>query len=227
MSVRVGLLDSGLGPEHRPLAAVFVPGDGRALKAARPDRTGHGTDMARIVLGFVPQAELLLAQVFETHLTSTPDRVAAGLDWCVEREADVALMCLGLRRDTEMLRTACERALAAGLDLVAAAPPRGRAVFPASYPGVISVCGDARCGNGEISALGGTPADFGACHVFTPSGRRGASCAAAAVCGLVAAWRARGGTGDAAEYLRSIARFAGRERRSGTGFSASTAAPKD
>lgn len=215
MTVRVGLLDSGLGPEHRPLAAVYVPPKGSAFEPVRPDLTGHGTDMARIILNLAPQTELLLAQIFDRGLTASPARVAAGLDWCVEQGAHIVTMSFGLVRDEPALRAVCVRASAAGLDLVAAAPSRGPAVYPAAYPKVIAVCGDARCAVGEVSALEGDPADFGACNIVPSSGRRGASCAAASLGGILAAWRAGGGTGDATLYLKSISRFKGRERRSG------------
>lgn len=215
MTVRVGLLDSGVGPEHRPLAAVYVPPNGSAFESARPDLTGHGADMARIVLNLAPQTELLLAQIFDKGLTTSPARVAAGLDWCVAQGARIVTMSLGLTRDEPVLRAACARAVAAGIDLIAAVPPRGPAVYPAAYPKVIAVCGDARCAAADVSALEGDPADFGACNILPSSGRRGASCAAASLVGVLAAWRAGEGTGDATLYLKSIARFKGRERRSG------------
>jgi hypothetical protein len=153
----------------------------------------------------------VLAQVFDGEAVTSPGRVAAGLEWCVEQGAQVVAMCLGLRRDEPVLRAACVKAAAAGVDLIASAAPRGAAVYPAAYPAVLSVCGDARCAPGEVSALGGVPAAFGACHVW--GRRRGASCAAAAVTGLVAAWRNRGGTGDARTHLRGLASYEGRERR--------------
>ena len=210
MSVRVGLLDSGLGPEHRAAAAVSVLAGG-TLAPARPDASGHGADMARIILSVAPEAELVLAQVFDGGAATSPRRVAAGLAWCVEQGAQVVAMCLGLRRDVPVLRAACAEAAAAGVDLIASAAPRGGAVYPAAYEEVISVCGDARCAPGEISALLGVPAAFGACHVWGP--RRGASCAAASVAGLVAAWRGHGGRGDARAYLHGLASYEGRERR--------------
>ena len=210
MSVRVGLVDSGLGPELRAAAAVYVPPQG-ALMAVRPDPSGHGADMARIILAQAPEAELVLAQVFDSEAATSPARVAAGLDWCVAQGAQVVALCLGLRRDEPVLRAACAKAAAAGVDLIASAAARGAPVYPAAYDDVIAVCGDARCAPGEVSALGGVPAEFGACHIWGP--RRGASCAAAAATGLVAAWRARGGSGQARAYLSGMAAYHGREHR--------------
>lgn len=210
MSVRIGLIDSGIGPDMPVAATIRMTRDG-TFDAALPDVSGHGSDMAEIVRNLSPRGDFLLAQVFDEALVTTPSRIAAGLDWCLGRGAQIVLMALGLSRDDEALRRACTAAAGAGVDLVASAPPRGEPVFPAGYPDVIAVCGDIRCAPGEISALSGAPADFGAAHVF--GARRGASCAAAAVAGVVAAWRSDGGTGDARAYLDSIARYRGRERR--------------
>jgi len=213
MTLLVGLVDSGLAPDQPARAAVHVPaGAGDPLEPARPDHTGHGSDMARIILAAAPMATLLLAQVFDDRPVTRASRVARAVDWLVGRRAAIVLLSLGLRQDDDLLRAACARAVAAGLDLIAAAPPRGAAVFPAAYPGVIAVCGDARCPAGLVSSLGGEPADFGA-SPHGPGARRGASCAAAAVAGLLAAWRAEGGRGRAADHLSAIASWSGRERR--------------
>ena len=102
-------------------------------------------------------------------------------------------------------------ALAAGLILIASTPARGAPVYPAAYPGVLRVTGDARCGPGELSALG-VPADYGACVRDVDGSPGGASLAAAHVTGLLAAGLEVAGS-DAAAVLGRAVRFRGRERR--------------
>jgi hypothetical protein len=208
MRLLVGLVDSGLAPGLER-QAVRIAEDG-GVGPAGPDRLGHGSEMARVILDLAPGAELLSAQIFDDRPAASPSRVAAALDWLAGAGARIVNLSLGLREDAPALRQACARAAALGIDLVASAPPRGAPVFPAAYPEVIAVCGDARCGPGEVSVLGGDPADFGAWNGRT---RRGASCAAASATGLIAAWRAAGGEGPAAVHLREIARWHGREDR--------------
>jgi hypothetical protein len=77
---------------------------------------------------------------------------------------------------------------------------------------VLRVTGDARCAPGEVSALGGAPADYGACPRDLEGASGGASIAAAHVTGLLARGLARGDA-DAAEILGRAVRFLGRERR--------------
>jgi hypothetical protein len=98
------------------------------------------------------------------------------------------------------------------LILIASTPARGAPVYPAAYPGVLRVTGDARCGPAEVSALGGVPADYGACVRDVDGTPGGASLAAAHVTGLLAAGLAAAAT-DAAVVLGRAVRFRARERR--------------
>ena len=96
--------------------------------------------------------------------------------------------------------------------LIAAVPARGGVVYPGGYAGVIRVSGDARCAPGEISALGGAPADYGACPADVDGRPGGASFAAARLTGLLAS-RLSESESDPRALLDALARFHGRERR--------------
>lgn len=193
-----------------------------------PDRLGHGTDVARLILAAAPEAELLSAQVFADGRPVSAAAVAAAIDWAVAQGADLINLSLGLREDHWALRHACASASAAGVLLVASTPARGSAVYPAAYPGVVAVTGDARCAEGEWSLLempaascAGVPrAQLGACPDCRPA-RGGASYAAARISGLAARWRQRQpvAPGDSVlavrliEHLAAGAAYRGRERR--------------
>jgi subtilisin family serine protease len=207
--ITVGLLDKGVEAALVGRIAgsrCFVDGP------PAPDHHGHGTAIARIILHHAPRARLLVADLFGAHDRATPEAVAAGLDWLREERTRIVNLSFGLRDDRAVLRVAVEAALAAGLDLLAATPARGARVFPASYPGVMRVTGDARCATGEISALGGRPADFGACPRGMDGEAGGASFAVGHVSGLLAARLADGRVDPQAELAR-LARFHGPERR--------------
>ncbi len=124
---------------------------------------GHGSSVARTILAAAPSASIVNAQVFHDAIAAPPAAIAAALGWVVERGARVVNLSFGVRQDREVLRLACAAARAAGAILLAAAPARGSRVFPASYPGVIRVSGDARCAPDEVSRLASAQADFGAC----------------------------------------------------------------
>jgi hypothetical protein len=170
--LRVGLIDSGVAadnPGRVSASRAFRAGADDAVGAAEasPDQLGHGTALAQILLAAEPGCVLLNAQVFSDRLSCGAAQVAAALDWLVQQGARLVNMSFGLREDRAVLRSACERAQAAGVVLVAASPARGEPVFPASYAGVIRATGDARCTPGQISWLDTVQADFGG-HVRAP-----------------------------------------------------------
>jgi Subtilase family len=221
--VLVGLVDSGVAVDLRArvaaeVAFVLGPRDAVEQRAARVDAVGHGSSMARTILAAAPAAAIVNAQVFHDSITAPPAAIAAALGWVVEQGARVVTLSFGVRQDREVLRLACEAARAAGAILLGASPARGSRVFPASYPGVIRVSGDARCAADEVSLLASGQADFGACPATIDGRVRGASAATAWLTGKVAAFLAeRPGPGAARieRFLESIARYHGPERREG------------
>jgi subtilisin family serine protease len=180
------------------------------------DASGHGSSVARTILSAAPSASIVNAKVFHDSIAAPPAVVAAALAWAVEQGARVVNLSFGVRQDREVLRLACEAARAAGAILLAASPARGPAVFPAAYPGVIRVCGDARCAADDLCFLGSAQADFGACPATVDGRVLGASAAVARVTGLAAALLAEHPSADGASVARlleSMARYHGPERR--------------
>lgn len=196
----------------RALAGSVTAANAFAGGQLAEDSQGHGTTIARIILHHAPQAQLLDAQAFGPGARAEPAAVADALGWLVAQRARLINLSLGLAHDRDVLRTAVAEALAAGLILVASTPARGPAVYPAAYPGVVRVTGDARCAPGELSALGGEPADYGACPRNLDGTPGGASLAAAHVSGLLALGLSTADS-DADAILGRAVRFRGRERR--------------
>jgi hypothetical protein len=207
--IRVGLVDTGIAPS---LAGSIVAAKAFGLASVGEDDTGHGTTVARIVLHHAPEARLLCAQAFGPGRGAEPAAVADALRWLILERARLVNLSLGLAHDRAVLRAAVADALAAGLILIASTPARGAQVYPAGYPGVLRVTGDARCEPDQVSALGGEPADYGACARDLDGAPGGASLAAAHATGLLARDLGAAGT-DAAATLDRVVRYHGRERR--------------
>lgn len=209
-AVTVGIVDSGGPPAQMDGARAFHPGgDG----PARPDRLGHGSAVAAVLGRAAPGAVLRHAQVFDETPVTSADRVARAIDW-LAAQSDIILLSLGLAADRQVLRAACDRAIGAGVCLVAASPAQGgRACWPAAYPGVVAATGDARCTWDELSCLPGPV--FGAWCASPERGGQGmggASLAAARVAGhLAAAFPVA--RDDPAGWLAARCRFSGPERR--------------
>jgi subtilisin family serine protease len=206
--IRVGLIDSGVSPEQTHHAVAARSFTGQPLV---PDPVGHGTAVAAVLLKHCPDALILNAQTFQAAPASA-DAVARALDWLIQKRAAVANLSFGLRDDRALLRAAVARALDAGLVLLASVPARGPLPYPSAYSGVIRITGDARCAPGQLSALGGDPADYGACVLDTHGRPGGASLAVGHATGLLAQSLADGATEPRAALDRRVA-FEGRERR--------------
>ena len=204
----VGLLDSGV----EAALATHLKASRAFVDQGAPHSLGHGSAIVRIMLHHAPRTPLLHAQVFGERQRTTPELVAAGLDWLRDEGARIVNMSFGLRHDRAVLRQAIAAAHGAGMILVASAPARGAMVYPGGYAGVIRVSGDARCGPDEISALGGAPADYGACPRDADGRLGGASFAATHVAGLLAR-HLRETDCEPRALLDRLARFHGRERR--------------
>lgn len=214
----VGVVDSGHAPHQADLVHAArgfrLTPDALLEEPAAEDRLGHGTAVVE-ALALQPGAiRCCVARVFAERWQTSPLQVAAAVHWLVEQGVALINLSLGLRHDRPLLREACERALDAGVVLCAASPAQGEAVYPASYPGVLRISGDARCAPGQWSWLGSAQADFGA--PVTAGGLAGASLACANFSGLLARHLQEHPGSDRAallEHLRRGAAFFGPERR--------------
>ena len=190
--LRIGIVDSGCRHEQasRVLAArgFWLEQENLRHGEAQPDRLGHGGAVLDMAARQAPAAQFCVAQVFHERWTTTPLQIAAALHWLIEQEVKVINLSLGIRQDRPLLRAACEQALAAGIVLCASSPAQGEPVYPASYPGVLRITGDARCRAGQWSWLASPQADFGTVVANGEGGMAGASIATAAMSGLIAAY---------------------------------------
>ncbi|MFF7064689.1 peptidase S8 and S53 subtilisin kexin sedolisin [Pseudomonas sp. NPDC008258] len=216
--VRVGIIDSGCSLEQANGllgARRFWLEDGQLREGEMlPDRLGHGSAVLAGVEREAGAVPLLVAQVFSDQASTSALQVAAALLWLVEAGVTLVNLSLGLQQDRPVLHQACAEALAAGVLLCASSPAQGGPVYPASYPGVLRLTGDARCAPGEWSWLGTRQADFGG--YVGAGGRAGASLGCAALSGRIAALlRDEPGMDrqQIHDWLRAHARFIGPERR--------------
>lgn len=214
--VRVGLVDSGCeAGRHLAAARAFHrQGDAVVLGEAQPDRLGHGSAVSRAIRQLAPDVELYLAQVFAERLATSAAQVAAALDWLSGQGVELVNLSLGLRHDRPALRAACARAADRGIIVCASAPARGAPVYPAFYPRVLRMTGDARCRADQFSWLATRFADCGGCPSLPGSRVSGASMGCAHLSGHIARFLAEGGAAPAVrDWLRDRAAFIGPENR--------------
>lgn len=221
-AVRVGIVDSGYPPSLSARvvdARRFAFDDASTVqaRAVKPDRVGHGSAICATLAAVAPDAGLVVAQVFEARGVTSAAQIAHAIDWLLTQRVRLINLSLGVRADRDTLRDACAAAIAQRVTVFASCPAQGAPVFPASYPGIVRVTGDARCAPGQWSWLDSAQADFGAVvSSGAPRAPAGASIACAALSGHAADWFARHPDADTAallEHLRANATYIGVERR--------------
>lgn len=153
--VRVGIVDSGIAPNHEDLNYenivsryyVTAAREPQVVESAAEDMTGHGTAVAGIIAAatnngvgtasLAPDAELVIVRVFDDNSTST-DRIIAGLQCAMEQGCDVINLSVGIYSrltpynydPPKALKEMVDRINDAGIILVAAAGNYGESTAP-------------------------------------------------------------------------------------------------
>jgi type VII secretion-associated serine protease mycosin len=164
--VTVAVIDSGVSPDHPKLSnGKVLPGYDFVDNGPGGDcdAYGHGTFVAGLIAGrdtrerdspfsgIAPDALILPLRVIandrEDPGESTPNRVAAAIDFAIGRKVGVINLSL-YAKDTPVLAAAIDRARRADIVIVAAAgngggstESEGRRFYPAAYDGVLAVAG--------------------------------------------------------------------------------------
>jgi hypothetical protein len=158
--VLVGVIDSGVNPDHPQLAGAIV--EARAFAGQDPhDRLGHGTAVAITALGPLG-GRLLSARVTDDAHRPTLDAVIAALDWMAGAGARIINLSLGFTQAQPGVKRLCDKLaeiarrddppmffIAAGND------PVGPAPIPAAcapHTAMVVASDEASSGKGDIVA---------------------------------------------------------------------------
>ncbi|KAJ5100790.1 hypothetical protein N7456_006842 [Penicillium angulare] len=107
--VKIAILDTGIDlghPEFRPFQNDGRVTAGHCRDFVNPgespisDSTGHGTHCAHLVLKVCQIAKLYIAKVFQTEQCDEGalERIPAAIDWAVENEVDIIVMCFAFKK---------------------------------------------------------------------------------------------------------------------------------
>lgn len=181
--VKLCIIDTGMDLDHEDLASNYVSGV-RTIGSGGPgDQQGHGTHVAGTaagnlngndITGVAPNADIYVAAVFEGRETTTA-AILAGLDWCVDQNAQVANMSYGGSSSAASTEAAYQAAYDAGLVMVAATGNSGTNTisFPARYDTTIAVGGTDINDNLYVGSQRGPEIDITAPGVSVESARNG------------------------------------------------------
>ncbi|RMG49590.1 MAG: hypothetical protein D6723_13600 [Acidobacteria bacterium] len=158
MSVRIGIIDSGINPFHSHVGNVS---GGVALRRGEDGRIevlddfrdfiGHGTAVAGVIRQKAPEAELFAIKVFHRRLITSADVIAEAIGWAVDHDVKLINLSLGTLnwKHRPLFERACQRALDRGSIVIAPAHHRGRAILPGALPCCLGVAMMASCSPGE------------------------------------------------------------------------------
>lgn len=148
--VKVAIIDSGIETEHPKIRRV-AGGIGLTVKSGerviqQPDHAdcaGHGTACAGIIQKKAPDAELYSIRIFDETLSADGHALVAAIQWATEQGVDVINLSLGTTDAAykEVISEVCQRAVEAGIVLIAAEHNDGVPSYPANLPDVIGVTG--------------------------------------------------------------------------------------
>lgn len=152
-NVRVAVLDTGIDTDHSDI----VDNVGGCLNFIDPSKTceddnGHGTHVSGIigarnnaigVVGVAPLSKIYALKVLNKRGSGYLSDIIEGIDWSVVNDMQVINMSLGTTSNVISFREAVQRAVGAGVVVVAAAgnsgPGANTVNYPAKYPEVIAV----------------------------------------------------------------------------------------
>jgi subtilisin family serine protease len=148
--VRVAVVDSGIHAGHPHVGAVA---GGVAFDAAGrqspdvADRLGHGTAVAAAIREKAPEADLLIARVFDRSLTTSGAALVTAIRWAAAERASLINLSLGTPNadHRDALAGAIADAAAHRSIVVTAAPQDGQVWLPGAIPGVVAVEVDWTC----------------------------------------------------------------------------------
>lgn len=167
--IRIAVVDTGLDPTLKDIERRVVGYrdflDGEAPfwgKRRYPyDWGGHGTAVASVVSQVAPDAELLIAKVYDEEFMEhapgnwwTMNLFVAGTAWAAEEKADIINLSFAVRNDVPRMKALARRCFEKNIVLVASMgnifgpSDSGLPFFPAAYPWTIAVGGVERNGDG-------------------------------------------------------------------------------
>ena len=146
----VAMLDSGVAAGHPHLAGTPLRGfslDGGERSDDFADRTGHGTACAAAFARLAPGVAILAVRLLDEDLRTTTAALAEGIVTASREGARVITLSLGSRapESAPPLAEAIAEATTAGAVCVAAAHPRGLAMWPADLLDVVSARAHRSC----------------------------------------------------------------------------------
>lgn len=147
--VRIGIIDTGINPDHPDLRSNFREGISTLDDhSSFLDDYGHGTHVAGIIgagnnqgmVGINPYVDIFSVKAFDKRGSGNLSDIIEGLDWLLRRNVSIINMSFSTSDSSQSFTRAIQMLYNRGVVLVAAAGNDGGDVnYPARFPEVIAV----------------------------------------------------------------------------------------
>lgn len=222
-AARVAVLDSGLVPAAAPDSGVVASYDALLPDRGISDPDGHGTQMALLASGAIaPEGSeandqgipIVAIRAFDDNGATSNFAVMRAIEYAIAQGSRVINLSWGTETSSEFIADAVRYAQSKGAIVVAAAgnEPTGKAVYPASYTGVVktaalnpdgSVWENSNYGNGVTVAAPGV-ADMPVGHDGNPGLYAGTSIASAVTANTLAQYLTLHPQATASEAVKAL-----------------------
>lgn len=136
--LKFGIIDSSISEDVTDRYKIQEKNS--LLKENTQNDISHGEITLEIISNQVPTADIYYVEVLSESLKGDIENVVKGIEWCIEKKVDMICMSFATIKDDEELKNVVQRAIEAGIDVVAATVNYSDvACYPAMYDGVISV----------------------------------------------------------------------------------------
>lgn len=148
--IKIAVVDTGI-TKHKDLKKN-VKGEFNAIEPGQPaiDECGHGVHVAGIIaaednkvgtVGIAPNDELYAVKDLDANGEGYLSDIVEGIEWSISNGMQIINLSLGFESDFPLLRDSINKAIDAGLIVVAAAGNTngGRVSYPALYENVFSI----------------------------------------------------------------------------------------
>jgi hypothetical protein len=155
----VGLVDTSVDPPSQYSAYMLTPINITGEQDTPGTDPSHGTSMLETLLEAMPNdpSKILPVDVYGSGESTTTYEVMEGILAAINAGANPINLSLGGTGDSAMLGSLIQEGVQKGIVFVAAAgnTPGEGDVYPASYPGVLSVTASTQTVNGPITGSAG------------------------------------------------------------------------
>ena len=170
--VTVAVLDSGLCESHARIKGLRIVKRVTVTENGIGDNTwdqwGHGTACVYVMRQTLEEhlrdggCGLIIVKIFDKGMVVKERVLIEALKWCIQEEADVINVSLGLAtyEPSDSLIDVCREAYEKGIIIVAAAHNEGKECYPAYLPFVFGVAGGVVRGRREFGLLENSPIEF-------------------------------------------------------------------